>query len=151
LRPWLPWNFSPTKVIKYLNVKFLELISTTIFVFVYQFIICLSSSKHKLKLEVHLRYLRIHFTIDHCSSPRFERNYLTTPTTRAIFGLVQTMIYIKLPTMNVWESSFISFLSSSFEKNYLELSLKWLTSREQIGWHGHIEALKYCFSILFLR
>lgn len=133
MRPWLPWNFSPAKVIKNLNVEFLELTLTTIFVFVYQFSTCLPLSKHKLKLEVHLIYLRIHFTIDHCSLPRFERNYLTTPTTRAIFGLVQTMIYIKLLTMNVWESSFISFLSSSLEGHCIELNLKYLASGEQTG------------------
>ena len=47
---------------------------------------------------VPLKYLRIHFTSIQWSLPGLLIYLLTTPTTCAIFGLVHTIAYIKLPT-----------------------------------------------------
>ena len=51
---------SPAKIIKYPDMSFLKSTSPSIHAFVYLSRIDLSFSKHRLKLEVHLRYLNIH-------------------------------------------------------------------------------------------
>ena len=78
----------PANFIKYPDVDFLESTSPVISALVYPSNIGLLLPKHKLKLEVPLRYLSIHFTADQCSLPGLERNRLTTPTAWAISGLV---------------------------------------------------------------
>ena len=73
-------NCPLVKVSKYSNRDFLESTSPIISTSVYTCNTNLSPLKHKHALEVPLRYMRINFTVVHCSLPRLERNQLTTPT-----------------------------------------------------------------------
>ena len=60
---------------------------------------------------------------------KLERNQLTIPTTWAIFwSSTYHHIYIKLPTIEEYGTPSMSSFSFSFERIYLELSLKWLSS-----------------------
>ena len=87
-----------TKVVKYPDVGFLESTSPAMSASAYPTNTGSSLPKHKHLLVVPLKYLNIHFTVFQCSSSGLDKNRLTTPTAWAIFGLVQIMVYIRLPT-----------------------------------------------------
>jgi hypothetical protein len=57
----------PTKVVKYPNMDFLKSISLAIYAYVYPSNTGLSLAKHKLQVEVLLRYISIHFIVNQCS------------------------------------------------------------------------------------
>ena len=68
-------------------------------------------SKHNASFEVSLIYLRTLLTIFQCSPPKFAMNRFITLTVCAMFGFIQIIANIELPTTNVYgvRDSFIIF------------------------------------------
>ena len=118
----------PTKIIKYLDVDFLESMSLAMFASTFPSNTDWLSPNFRQTLQVPLRYHRIHSRASQLSLPGFERKWLTTPIVWAMLGLVHTIIYIKLLTAKAYGICFISSCSFSLVGHCLELSLKWHAS-----------------------
>ena len=68
---------------------------------------------HNLYLAVPHKYLKTLFTTLQCSFPGFDIYLLKNTTPCAIFGLLQTIAYIKLPTTLAYGTREMSSSSSS--------------------------------------
>jgi hypothetical protein len=90
----------PPIVKTYPVVLLLLCLSPTIFESTYPYRKLSEPPKHHALVVVPLKYLRIHFTVSQCSLPGLFIYLLTTPTPCAIYGLVQTIAYIKLPIVD---------------------------------------------------
>ena len=78
-------------------------------------------------------YLRILLVSFKCSLPGSAINRLTNPTTCAIFGLVQIMAYIRLPTTNAYNIRDIFILSASLVGHTPEDNLQFTGSGVETG------------------
>ena len=83
-------------------------------------------------LEVHFKYLSIHLTTAQCSRPGLLIYWLTTPTTKGMSDLVQTIAYIKLPTTEAQNTFLISAFTFPLFGHYLAFSLHFVGNAEPI-------------------
>lgn len=88
--------------------------------------------KHNHFLDVPLRYHNINFTVGQCSFPGFIKNKLMPPTAYAILGMVHMMAYMRLPTMDEYETFLISTFSFLLIRCYSVLNMKMC-----IKWHAN--------------
>ena len=95
-------------------------------------------------------YLRILFAIIQWSPPGFVMYRLTTPTTCTMFGLVQIIANIKLPTAGAYGTRDISFLSASLLGYILEDNLKLIGSVVEIDLQSCILKRRICIPRIFL-
>lgn len=51
-----------------------------------------------MKFLIPRTYLRLHFIIFYCSNPRLDWDQLTTPIAKKMFGMVDNIACLKLPT-----------------------------------------------------
>ena len=86
-------------------------------------------------LKVPFTYLSIHFTVVQCSFPRLLIYWLKVPTTKAMLGLVQTITYISLPTIDTYGTIFLSTFPFSPYKHCLKFSLQFLDKAFQLLSH----------------
>jgi hypothetical protein len=91
----------PPRIKTYLVVLLLLSLSPSIYESTYPCRTMFEPPKHNALVVVPLKYLKINFTSSQCYLPRLFIYLLTTPLAYAIFDLVQTIAYIKLPTTQI--------------------------------------------------
>ena len=101
-------------------------------------------------LEVPFKYLSIHLTTAQCSRLGLLIYRLTAPTSNAMFGLVQTITYIRLPTTDAYGAFLILALSFSPFRHCLTFNLQFI---DNVGpnWlcFRHVEPLQdFCHIFL---
>ena len=98
---------------------------------------------------VPLKYQNTYFTSRQCSSSRFSMNLLTTPTACEMSGLVDTITYIKFPTIFSYGTRGIYYFFSVVLGLETEESLKLEANGTLTGFTLFIPKFSSIFSTYF--